>query len=63
MNFYKGGKNMKNHELNEKYNPKDFEERLYQDWEEKGYFKPSMDKTKEAYSIMMLNLLQLLLKV
>jgi valyl-tRNA synthetase len=53
MNFYKGGKNMKNHELNEKYNPKDFEERLYQDWEEKGYFKPSMDKTKEAYSIMM----------
>lgn len=44
---------MKNHKLNEKYNPKDFEERLYQDWEEKGYFKPSMDKTKEAYSIMM----------
>ena len=44
---------MKNHELNEKYNPKDFEERLYQDWEEKGYFKPSMDKTKESYSIMM----------
>ena len=44
---------MKNHELNEKYNPKDFEERLYQDWEEKGDFKPSMDKTKEAYSIMM----------
>ena len=44
---------MKNHELNEKYNPKDFEERLYQDWEENGYFKPSMDKTKEAYSIMM----------
>ena len=44
---------MKNHELNEKYNPKDFDERLYQDWEEKGYFKPSMDKTKEAYSIMM----------
>ena len=44
---------MKNHGLNEKYNPKDFEERLYQDWEEKGYFKPSMDKTKEAYSIMM----------
>ena len=38
---------MKNHELNEKYNPKDFEERLYQDWEENGYFKPSMDKTKE----------------
>ena len=44
---------MKNHELNEKYNPKEFEEKLYKTWEEKGYFKPSMDKTKESYSIMM----------
>ena len=39
--------------LKEKYNPKDFEEELYQRWEEKGYFKPSMDKTKENYCIMM----------
>ena len=39
--------------LNEKYNPKDFEEKLYQEWEEKGYFKPNMDKTKEPYCIMM----------
>ncbi len=39
--------------LNEKYNPKDFEDRLYEEWESKGYFKPSMDKTKESYSIMM----------
>ena len=39
--------------LNDKYNPKDFEEKLYQEWEEKGYFKPSMDKTKESYCIMM----------
>ena len=37
----------------ENYNPKDFEEKLYQEWEEKGYFKPSMDKTKESYCIMM----------
>ncbi|MBO5004531.1 MAG: valine--tRNA ligase [Clostridia bacterium] len=44
---------MKNHELNEKYNPKEFEEKLYKTWEEKGYFKPSMDKTKESYCIMM----------
>ncbi len=44
---------MRNHELNEKYNPKEFEEELYKTWEEKGYFKPSMDKTKESYSIMM----------
>ena len=39
--------------LNEKYNPKDFEEKLYQEWEEKDYFKPSMDKTKESFCIMM----------
>ena len=39
--------------LKEKYNPKEFEEKLYEHWEEKGYFKPSMDKTKESYCIMM----------
>lgn len=39
--------------LNEKFNPKDFEERLYEKWENNGYFKPSMDKTKESYCIMM----------
>ncbi len=39
--------------LKEKYNPKDFEDKLYKKWEEKGYFRPSMDKTKENYCIMM----------
>ena len=39
--------------MNDKYNPKDFEEKLYEEWENKGYFKPSMDKTKESYCIMM----------
>ena len=39
--------------LNDKYNPKDFEEKLYEEWESKGYFKPSMDKTKESFCIMM----------
>ena len=39
--------------MNDKYNPQEFEEKLYQEWEEKGYFKPSMDKTKESYCIMM----------
>ncbi len=39
--------------LNDKFNPKDFEERLYTEWEKKGYFKPSGDKTKEPYCIMM----------
>ena len=35
------------------YNPKEFEQKLYKEWEENGYFKPSMDKTKEPYCIMM----------
>ena len=44
---------MSKHELEGKFNPKDFEEKLYEEWEKKGYFKPSMDKSKEAYCIMM----------
>ena len=39
--------------LNDKYNPKDFEDRIYQEWEDKKYFKPNMDKTKPSYCIMM----------
>lgn len=44
---------MSNHKLNDKFNPKDFEERLYEEWEKNGYFKPSGDKSKEPYCIMM----------
>lgn len=44
---------MEKKKLNDKYNPQEFEEKLYKEWEEKGYFKPSMDKTKESYCIMM----------
>ena len=43
----------KKHKLSEKYNPKEFEDELYKNWEEKKYFKPSMDKTKEPYCIVM----------
>ena len=39
--------------MNDKYNPKDFEKKLYEEWEKKGYFKPNGDKTKESYCIMM----------
>ena len=39
--------------MENKYNPQEFEEKLYQEWEEKGYFKTNMDKTKESYCIMM----------
>ena len=36
-----------------KYNPKDFEDKIYKNWEESKYFKPSMDKTKPSFSIVM----------
>ncbi|MDR0978960.1 MAG: valine--tRNA ligase [Lachnospiraceae bacterium] len=42
-----------NHKLNDKYNPKEFEEKIYKNWEEEGFFKPSGDKTKESFSISM----------
>ena len=41
------------HKLNDKFNPKDFEDKLYEEWEKKGYFKPDSDRTKETYCIMM----------
>ena len=44
---------MKDRKLENTYNPQEFEEKLYEKWEEKGYFKPSMNKESEAYSIMM----------
>jgi valyl-tRNA synthetase len=34
------------------YNPQSIEQALYQTWEEKGYFKPHGDTSKDAYSIM-----------
>ena len=43
----------KNHKLMDKYDPKQFEQKLYKEWDEKGYIKPSMDKTKPSYSIVM----------
>lgn len=39
--------------LADKFNPKDFEEKIYKNWEEKGYFKPSDDRTKKPYTIVM----------
>ena len=43
----------KNHKLEGEFKPHNFEEKLYNNWESKGYFKPSMDKTKPSYSISM----------
>ncbi len=34
------------------YNPTSIEQALYQAWEEKGYFKPHGDTTKQSFSIM-----------
>ena len=39
--------------LADKYNPIDFEEKLYEEWESKGNFKPNNDRTKPTYCIMM----------
>ena len=39
--------------LSNKYNPQEFEDKLYKEWEEKGYFKPNMDKSKESFCIVM----------
>lgn len=39
--------------IEDKFNPSNFEDRLYKDWEEKEYFKPSMDKNSKSYSIVM----------
>ncbi|HBE13287.1 MAG TPA: valine--tRNA ligase, partial [Clostridiales bacterium] len=40
------------HQLDKTYNPKCFEERLYKEWEEKGYFQPSDDRLKKPFSIV-----------
>ena len=42
-----------NHKMKDKFNPKDFEDRLYKEWEENGYFKPLENKTKETFCVMM----------
>ena len=39
--------------LADTYNSKNFEDDLYEHWEKEGFFKPSMDKNKESYCIMM----------
>ena len=40
------------HELEGKFIPKEFEEEIYENWMEKEYFKPSNDKTKKPYTIV-----------
>ncbi len=40
------------HELPKTYAPGEFEERIYKNWCEKGYFTPTIDKTKPSYTIV-----------
>ena len=35
------------------YNPKDFEDRIYDMWEQKGAFRAEVDKSKKPYTIVM----------
>ena len=38
--------------LEKNYNPKDFEEKIYADWENSGDFKPDMREGSEAFSVV-----------
>lgn len=40
-------------ELEKAYNPKDFEDRLYQQWKDSGYFKPNHNCESTKYSVVM----------
>jgi len=40
------------HELEKTYSPASFEERIYNEWCDKKYFTPTIDRTKPAYSIV-----------
>ncbi len=40
------------HELPKTYAPGEFEERIYKNWCEKGYFTPVIDKKKPSYTIV-----------
>ena len=39
--------------MNKNYNPKEFEDRLYKDWEENGCFKAVRDDSKVPFTVMM----------
>ncbi len=38
--------------LGTRYNPGEIEERIYANWENKGYFKPQIDKEQKPYTIV-----------
>lgn len=44
---------MSDNNISTTYNPKEFEEKIYSNWEEKKYFTPEVDKSKKPYTIVM----------
>lgn len=40
-------------EMQKTYNPKDFEDRIYSEWEKSGYFRAETDPDKVPFTIMM----------
>ena len=42
-----------NKNIDKNYDPKEFEERLYAWWEEKGFFTPNVDKNKKPFTVVM----------
>lgn len=38
-------------EMDKTYQPENFESKIYQNWEEQGFFKPNADATRPAFSI------------
>ena len=38
-------------DMDKTYQPENFESKIYQTWEEQGFFKPNGDTTKSAFSI------------
>ena len=40
-------------DMQKTYNPKDFEDRIYADWEQSGYFRAEVDENKVPFTIMM----------
>ena len=49
MFLFLGGRHM---EMKPKYDPREVEKGRYEEWVSNGYFKPSEDKSKEAYTIV-----------
>lgn len=39
--------------LAKNYDPKDFEERIYQQWQDNGFFKSEVNKDKKPFTIVM----------